>query len=95
MYITVTTVKAPSEHLDHIAQAFRDAAPSMQGFPGCTGFELWRKGDTLQAVSRWESREAIEAYARSDLFTAHHPGAATGQGAGPGQVEYYEGEVLF
>lgn len=90
MYIAVTKITAPKEALDRMVEGFRRAAPSMKSFPGCTGFELWRDGDMLQAISRWESREAVEAYAKSDLFGRHHAGSTGG-----GQVEYYDGEVLF
>ncbi len=93
MYIAVTKITAPKEAIDRMVQGFRHAAPSMQGFPGCTGFELWRDGETLQAISRWESREAVEAYAKSDLFGRHHGGSAGGQGNGT--VEYFEADVLF
>ncbi len=93
MYIAVTKITAPRQAIDRMVQGFRHAAPSMQGFPGCVGFELWREGETLQAISRWESREAVEAYAKSDLFARHHAGSGGGQGAGT--VENYEAEVLF
>lgn len=95
MIITVTKVTAPRQALERMAEAFRQAAPDMKQFPGCTGFELWLSDDTLEAVSRWESKEAVEAYAKSPLFGAHHPGAESGRGAGGGAVTYYEGEVLF
>ena len=93
MYIAVTTISAPKQVLEHIAEGFRKAAPGMQQFPGCKGFELWLSDDTLQAISRWESKEAVDNYARSPLFKSHHPGA--GSGAGGGAVKYYDGEVLF
>ncbi len=93
MFITVTTIKAPSEALDRMAQAFRHGAPQLKQFPGFLGFELWRSAETLEAVARWESRQAMEAYAKSDLFHAHHGGPGA-QGTGAGQIEYYEGEVI-
>jgi heme-degrading monooxygenase HmoA len=95
MYIAVTKVTAPRQALERMAEAFRKAAPDMKNFPGCTGLELWLSDDTLEAVSRWESKEAVDAYAKSPMFGAHHPGAESGRGAGGGAVTYYEGEVLF
>lgn len=93
VYIAVTRIAAPKEAIDRMVEGFRHAAPSMKSFPGCLGLELWRDGDTLQAISRWESREAVEAYAKSDLFGRHHAGGAGGTGGG--QVEYYDAEVIF
>jgi len=98
MLISVTKINAPKEHLERMAQAFRQAAPDLKAVPGCTGFELWLNDTTLEAISRWESRAALDAYAQSGMFTAHHggPGGGSGgQGAGAGGVEYYEGEVLL
>ena len=98
MYVAVTRLTAPKERLERMAQGFKHAAPTIKDFPGCIGFELWVNDTTLEAISRWESKEAVEAYAKSDLFTAHHPGATAAsseQGAGAGAVEYFDGEVIF
>ncbi|HLV99306.1 MAG TPA: antibiotic biosynthesis monooxygenase family protein [Ktedonobacterales bacterium] len=100
MFIAVTRVKLPKEPLERMAQAFRNNAADMKQFAGFLGLELWTNEDTLEAVSRWESREAMEAYSRSSAFQAHHghgPGGAQGPGSGAptaGGVEYFTGEVL-
>lgn len=93
MYVTVTTIKLPKEHMDRVAAAFRKSAPDLKQFSGFLGFELWTNDDTLQAVARWESREAVEAYTKSDMFHAHHGGPGAQQGPG-GQVAGFEGEVV-
>jgi heme-degrading monooxygenase HmoA len=95
MYIAVTTISAPRPALERMAEGFRRAAPDMQQFPGCKGFELWLNDTTLEAISRWESKEAVEAYAKSPVFSAHHPGTASGAGAAGGAVTYFDGEILF
>lgn len=101
MFIAVTSVKLPKERLDRMAEGFRRAAPDMQQFSGFLGLELWRSEDTLKAVSRWESRQAMEVYSHSALFRTHHGGPAGGgettggQGPGAGQVAYYDGEVVI
>ena len=98
MFIAVTKIKAPAEALDRIAEAFRRSASDLMQFPGFVGLELWRSADTLEAISRWESREAMEAYSASSLFQAHHGRPAdtsTAQGPGAaGQIEFYEGELI-
>jgi heme-degrading monooxygenase HmoA len=78
MYVAVTTIKMPADQLDRVAAAFRHAAPDMKRFDGFLGLELWRTEDTLQAVSRWASREAMAAYGQSEAFRAHHGGVASG-----------------
>jgi heme-degrading monooxygenase HmoA len=93
LLIAVTKITAPKEHLDHIAEAFRKAAPDLKQFPGCKGFELWLNETTLQAISRWDSRESMEGYTKSNTFLAHHAGGAS---TTPGsEIEYYEGDVLL
>lgn len=83
MFIAVTRVAAPTAQLDQMAEAFRRAAPDLKQFEGFLGLELWRDGESLQAVSRWESRAAMEAYQRSAVFGAHH--GTGGQPGGPPQ----------
>lgn len=94
MIVAVTRITAPKEALTHMAEAFRRAVPELKQFPGFQGFELWLSDGTLQAVSRWETREALAAYTQSGLFTEHHPGGAQAQRPAGGQVEHYEAEVL-
>lgn len=96
MFIAVTRVKLPKEAMERMADGFRKNAPDMKQFAGFLGLELWMSEETLQAVSRWESREAMEAYSRSSAFHAHHGHGAGAQApaAGAGSVEYYTGEVL-
>jgi heme-degrading monooxygenase HmoA len=76
VFIAVTRIRAPAPALDRMAEGFRRGAPELRRFPGFLGFELWRAPDTLEAVSRWESAEAMAAYRNSPLFGAHHgPGS--------------------
>ena len=96
MFVAVTKISnLPPQARDHMLAAFRKAAPDLKGFAGFLGFELWHNDDTLEAVSRWESREAMEAYAKSGMFAAHH-GPDTGAPAthGAAVIESYEGEVV-
>lgn len=72
MFIAVTRMAVPAEQQEQVAEAFRRSAPALKGFDGFLGFELWRDAESLQAVSRWVSRAAMEAYQRSDAFRAHH-----------------------
>ncbi|HEV2237294.1 MAG TPA: antibiotic biosynthesis monooxygenase family protein [Ktedonobacterales bacterium] len=92
MIIAVTRINAPAPALDRMAEAFRQSARDLLQFSGFIGLELWRNADTLEAISRWVSREALDAYTASDAFRAHHGGAPQGGGGG---VEYYEGEEVI
>jgi heme-degrading monooxygenase HmoA len=92
MIIAVTRINAPAPALDQMAEAFRHSAGDLLQFPGFIGLELWRNNETLGAISRWESQEALNAYTASDAFRAHHGGP--GQGGGGG-VEYFQGELII
>lgn len=90
MFIAVTRIKgAPPQAIDRMVEAFRRGAQDLDQFAGFKGFELWRNEDTLEAVSRWESRQAMEEYTNSPAFGAHH--SRGGQG---GEIAYYDAEVV-
>ncbi|MBV9168607.1 MAG: antibiotic biosynthesis monooxygenase [Chloroflexi bacterium] len=77
--MAVTRITAPREAQERMVEGFRRGGPELKRFPGFLGFELWRNDSTLEAVSRWESREAMEAYRSSPMFGSHHgaPGATS------------------
>ena len=92
VFIAVTRIKAPREALERMSAGFRRGARELKRFPGFVGFELWQNEDVLEAVSRWENREAMEAYRASPMFGAHHaPGSSTG---GDAENITYDAEVI-
>lgn len=95
MFIAVNRITAPAQAMDRMVEGFRKNADSLKAFEGFLALELWRGETTLEAVSKWASREAFEAWANSDSFLASH-GFARSQGGGGGgaAVAYYEGETL-
>ncbi len=94
MFIAVTRIKAPLAAQERMVEGFRRGGPELKRFPGFLGFELWRNEDTLEAVSRWESREAMEAYRASPLFGAHH-GSSGQQGSGPSaETVAFDAEIV-
>jgi heme-degrading monooxygenase HmoA len=96
MYIAVNRIAAPSEAMERMTEGFRRNAASLKEFAGFIAFELWRGETALEAVSKWESREAYEAWRASDNFLAAHAETRGGQGSqgGGSSVAYYEGEVM-
>jgi heme-degrading monooxygenase HmoA len=52
--------------------------------------ELWKAEDnSVLAVSRWESREAVDEYTNHPMFKQHH-----GDVSSQGGATYYEAKVL-
>jgi len=90
MFIAVTRIKdVPAPVIDRMMEGFRHGALELKQFEGFLGFELWRTPSSLEAVSRWTSRAAMEAYRASPLFGAHHGGGQQG-----GEVAQYDAEVV-
>jgi heme-degrading monooxygenase HmoA len=96
MFVAVNEIKAPASQHQRMAEAFERHAPGLKQFPGFLSFELWfSENDTVLAVSRWESREAFEGYANSEMFKSHHGGASREQAGSASQVFYYTGKKLL
>jgi heme-degrading monooxygenase HmoA len=90
MFIAVTRIKdVPPDVIDRMVAGFRHGAPDLRQFAGFLGFELWRTENSLEAVSRWESRAAMEAYRNSPAFAAHHHGNQQA-----GEVAWYDAEIV-
>jgi heme-degrading monooxygenase HmoA len=95
MFIAVNRIAAPPQAIERMVAAFHQNAASLKEFQGFIAFELWRGEAALDAVSKWESRAAFEAWRDSDNFLAAHVGPRGGQsGQGGSSVAYYEGETV-
>jgi heme-degrading monooxygenase HmoA len=79
-----------------MVEGFKHALPDMQQFSGFLGLELWEAADgTMQAVSRWASKEALDEYTNNQVFRQHHGGPGGGaRPSSPPQVAYYNCEVI-
>lgn len=90
MYIAVNSVPAHP----HVREAFKRAAPDMKQLAGFLGLEIWEAADgSLQAVSRWESKEAMDVYLNHQAFKQHHGGASSAGLAA--EITYYNSEVII
>ena len=61
------------DRLDEFLALFRGARPRIAAAPGCRHLELWRDArfpNVLTTFSHWDDAQALEAYRRSELFTA-------------------------
>ena len=95
MYIAVNTIATSNEqHRKAMVEAFEKHGPDLHRLPGFLGLELWSEEgqQTILAVSRWESKEAVEGYIKHPMFGAHHGGASTQQMQQG--VTYYEAKKI-
>jgi heme-degrading monooxygenase HmoA len=108
MFIAVNKLAGPgTEHGEAILQGFKQAIPGMKQFKGFRGMEIWTDTDgAVSAVSRWDSKEALEEYTSSPLFGQHHGAPSTshqhssaeGQhqhGSAEGQAAHRPSGVLY
>ena len=91
MFVAVTRISAPRAAQERMVEGFRRGGPELKHFPGFLGFELWRNEDTLEAISRWESREAMEEYRNSAMFGSHHGAPGAGQA---GTAVSFDAEIV-
>ncbi|HYL43527.1 MAG TPA: antibiotic biosynthesis monooxygenase family protein [Ktedonobacteraceae bacterium] len=95
MFIAVNRIAAPAAQQQAMIEAFEKSAPAMKQFKGFLGLELWTAEDnTMLAVSRWESKAALEEYTNNALFQQHHGGAGSQPAHRPDQVTYYTGKII-
>ena len=95
MYMAVNRIVAPGGQSQAMIEGFKHAAPGMKRFSRFLGLELWTAKDgSINAVSRWDSKEALDEYLQNDLFRQHHSGSSSEKLDVPNQVSYYSAEVL-
>jgi heme-degrading monooxygenase HmoA len=95
MFIAVNKIQVPAAHRQAAIEGFEKAMPGMKGFKGFLGLELWTSEDnTLLAVSRWESKEALDEYVNNELYRQHHGESGGGRAGGSDVTTYYEAKVL-
>ncbi|HLI88261.1 MAG TPA: antibiotic biosynthesis monooxygenase family protein [Ktedonobacteraceae bacterium] len=94
MIVAVNKIMAPEAHRQHIIEHFEREAPRMKQFKGFLGMEIWAGEDnTLQVISRWESKEAIEEYTRNPIFQEQHSNVSRERMNRP-ETAYYTVKVL-
>ena len=95
MFIAVNKIAVPAAQQQAMIEAFEKSAPAMKQFKGFLGLELWTAEDnTILAVSRWESKAALEEYTNNPMFKQHHGGASSQQMNRSDQVMYYTGKIV-
>jgi heme-degrading monooxygenase HmoA len=80
MFVAINRLRCPASYAEPLERAFRHAG-NLQGVPGFVSFRFLRhtrEGEPLEylAVTTWESREAYEAWTRSESFSRAHQAAS-------------------
>ncbi len=97
-FVAVNRIKARDrEALERLVEAFRNRRGLVDRMPGFKGFALLVDWDRLEALvmTKWESREAFQAWVESEEFRKAHEKARGGSGleSEGGLYEVVLGEV--
>lgn len=92
MYIAVNRIPNNKAMIER----FKQAAPDMKRFSGFLGLEIWEGADgSMQAISRWTSKEALDEYVNNQVFQQHHSSSSGAEAGAHTQTVYYTGEVIM
>ncbi len=85
MIVVINKITARDEATArHIEERFRARMKAVDQRPGFLSFELWRDAENilvLSSVTRWQNREAFDAWVASDDFKKAHARHAAAKGA--------------
>ena len=78
MFTVINRLQCPASYAEHLERAFTHAG-TMQEVKGFVDFHFLknsRESEPLEyiALTNWQSREAYEAWTKSESFQRSHPG---------------------
>ena len=93
----VVMVRIPvgsEEEAERLVGRFRNRAGLVDNQPGFMGFELLRGEGECVSMTRWASREALDAWMKSQAHAQAHGGGPPPSGAGHWRSEGGEHQAL-
>lgn len=75
MFVVFNELHVPKEGRENVANRFSESAEKMRNIPGCLDFMFLNPEDDAEyqiVFTKWESKEAYEAWVNSDAFKAAH-----------------------
>ena len=97
MYVVMNELHIPKEAKQAVTERFGKSAENMKNVPGCLEFMFLSNEDEdgKQVVfTKWESKEAYEAWVNSDAFKKAH-GGKSNNGEQPSGNELNAYEVIY
>ncbi|WP_119067574.1 antibiotic biosynthesis monooxygenase family protein [Rubrobacter indicoceani] len=64
---------------DQVVGRFAESRGNVRGFPGFVSMEVLKDEGEVLVVTRWETREAFDAWVASDDFKAAHSGPSAAE----------------
>ena len=93
MFIAMNNFKVVAGKEQEFEEVWKNRDSHLQSVPGIVRFALLRgdaQGEYISHIT-WESREAFDAWTKSEAFAAGHRGASMmGIVAGPPQIKLYD-----
>jgi heme oxygenase (mycobilin-producing) len=77
--VAISRFRAEGDHADRIADRFRSRSRRVDLHQGFLGLEVLRSKSEFLLLTRWETRDALKSYLRSEDFRAVHAQGETEQ----------------
>lgn len=93
MYVVMNVLQVPEQGKSKMMELFANSAENMKQVPGCLEFQFLNSLDEEKQIvyTKWESREAFEAWTKSEAFRkAHEERRTSGSTATGSKIEMYE-----
>lgn len=93
MYVVMNVLQVPAEGKERMKEMFAKSADNMKQVPGCVEFMFLDSSEENKQVvyTKWETKEAFEAWTQSEAFRRAHDERRTGQSTATGsKLETYE-----
>ncbi|GAB7389078.1 hypothetical protein BSNK01_29160 [Bacillaceae bacterium] len=93
MYVVMNVLEVPEEGKGKMIELFSKSAENMKKVPGCLEFQFLNSTQENKQIvyTKWESKEAFEAWTKSEAFRkAHEERRTSGSTATGSKLEIYE-----
>jgi heme-degrading monooxygenase HmoA len=93
MIAVANRIQVAPEHAEAFERRFQERAGHVDDSPGFLRNQVLRptrEGDPYVVLSLWESREAFDAWTRSDAFRRAHAGASGASAGSSSALEIHE-----
>ena len=77
MFVAINRLRVPTEYAGRLEEGFTRSASGMDGVSGFVSFDLLKAESNGEyvVVTRWQDRDAFDAWRRGDAFLRSHGGA--------------------
>lgn len=68
MKLITVEARFTSANIDEAIAAFETQTKAVRAMDGCESYSLYRSGEAIAIVQKWQNTECFDAYRKSDVF---------------------------